>query len=510
VRKTYLAILLAAVAVLAVSCGKQEQKTEGQITARPHVQDQRVAECDSALNAYMAEHPTDYSFDDIETIMDSCGDLDPSNTELMRYIQDNYFGFDKADELTDIYSALYSRDSNSASTTYLYGRILTDRDEQMRLFKRATTLDSNYYWGWYALGVTVVDEPYSDTAEAISSLMKAVSIDNSQSAPFRELGAIYQAKGDTAKALQFYDLLSQTDPDNMRSLSPMISLLKKGGNYEDAQKAILKWDQDHTDDYDAENEWADLYIDQGKYDEAIPHLTRMVDLARNPNNAYYKLITTYCKMDQPDKAYAVLEDAMSKGYSDYRLIMHDPALAKLRSYSDFAEMKTTIVAAQDSARLAMQAERSKDRETRKKEVFEELIDRKAPDFTLTDLQGNLVTLSELKGNVVILDFWATWCGPCRMTMPLLQTFHDAHDDEMKYYAVNVWEADTSLVRPFLKKYGYTFNSLFGSAQTASDFGVKGIPTLFVIGKDGNIKFEQSGYRPDMDEVLSWLLVKFSK
>lgn len=500
-------MLLAVIALVAFSCSKKEP--EVQLTARPHVEDKHVAECDSVINAYMSEHPVDYNFDDIETIMDSCGDLDPNNTALMRYIQDNYFGFDRADDLTKIYSDLYARDSNSAPTTYLYGRILTDRDEQLRLFRRATVLDSNYYWGWYALGVTVVDEPYLDTAEAISSLMKAIAIDNSQPAPFRELGAIYAANGDTARALKFYDLLSQTDPDNMRSLSPMIALLKKSGRFDDAQKAILQWDEDHTDDYDAENEWADLYIDQGKYEEAIPHLTRMVDLARNPSNAYYKLMTTYCKMDKPDMAYSVLEDAMSKGYNDYRLILHDPALAKLRTYGEFDEVKTSIEASQDSARAAVEAERSIDRDARKQAVFEELIDREPPDFTLTDLQGNSVTLSQLNGNVVILDFWATWCGPCRMTMPLLQAFLDAHKNDVKYYAVDVWEVDTSLVRPFLRKYGYTFNSLFGSAQTAADFGVKGIPTLFVIGKDGNIKFEESGYRPDIDEVLSWLLDKFS-
>jgi len=501
-------MLSALAALLIVSCSTSDN--DDKITASLFVENKLIAECDSAVNAYMAEHGEDYDFAQVAAIIDSYAAKDPNSTSLMRYIQDNYFGFDKSDELTKLYKSRYEADSNSAMLSYLYGRIISGREEQLRLFRRATDLDSNYYWGWYALGVTVIDEPFSDTTESIESLRKAIAIDNSQPAPFRQIGSIVEARGQYDKALTFYNLLTQTEPDNMRSLSPKISLLKKMGRFEDAESCLIAFAEKYPDDYSLENEYAELYLDQDRFQDAIPHLTRMTDLASNPNTAFHKLMVTFCKMKQPDLAYSVLQEAMSKGFDDYRLVLHDPQLDQLRAFDGFAEMRTSIEATQDSIRNATEAERKKDREERRKTLAEEMINRPAPDFTLTDLHGNSVNLSELRGNVVVLDFWATWCGPCRLTMPLLQTFHDARHNDMKYYAVNVWQADTSLVRPFLSKYGYSFNNLFGSAETASDFGVKGIPTLFAVGRDGNIRYEHSGYRPDMDEILSWLLNDLTK
>ena len=90
-------------------------------------------------------------------------------------------------------------------------------------------------------------------------------------------------------------------------------------------------------------------------------------------------------------------------------------------------------------------------------------------------------------------------------MPLLQKFYAKRKNDIHYYAVNVWEDDTTKVRPFLAKYGYEFNNLFGSAATASDFGVSGIPTLFVIDGDGVIRFKHIGYTPDADQQLGWQL-----
>jgi len=508
VKSLYLIMLSALAALLIVSCSTSDSDDE--ITASLFTENELIAECDSAVETYMAEHAEDYDFAEIAAIMDSYSAKDPNSTGLMRYIQDNYFGFDKSDELTELYKSRYEADSNSAMLAYLYGRILSGRENQLRLFRRATDLDSNYYWGWYALGVTIIDEPFIDTTESIESLRKAIAIDNSQPAPFRQIGSIFKARGQNDKALTFYDLLAQTEPDNIRSLSPKISLLKKIGEFEAAESCIVAFAGTYPDDYSVENEYAELYLDQDRFQDAIPHLTRMTDLTRNPNTAFHKLMVTFCKMGQPDLAYSVLQEAMSEGFDDYRLVIHDPQLDQLRAFEGFTTMKTSIEATLDSLKNATEAERAKDREDRRKTLTEEMINRPAPDFTLTDLHGNSVRLSELKGNVAVLDLWATWCGPCRMTMPLLQAFHDDRHDDMKYYAVNVWQADTSLVRPFLSKYGYSFNNLFGSAETASDFGVKGIPTLFVIGKDGNIRYEHSGYRPDLDEILSWLLDDLTK
>lgn len=112
----------------------------------------------------------------------------------------------------------------------------------------------------------------------------------------------------------------------------------------------------------------------------------------------------------------------------------------------------------------------------------------APDFTLTDKNGKKVTLSSFRGKVVLLNFWATWCPPCRQEMPsmekLFQSFHDRTDFVM--LAVDSQEPLTT-VEPFLKKYGYTFPILLDTTgEVGSMYSVTGIPTTYLIDAQGRV------------------------
>jgi thiol-disulfide isomerase/thioredoxin len=299
--------------------------------------------------------------------------------------------------------------------------------------------------------------------------------------------------------------MSQTQPDDMRSLSPKIDLLKDMGKYTEAETELNEFLDRNPDDFNASMGLVDVLDEQGRYDEATPHLRRLIETADRTGSAYYKMMTIRCKMNQPDSALAVLDEALATGFNDYRAVMHDPELATMRAMSGYADIKATMQDSISAMKARRNEERSGDRDKRKEEAMAEMIDEPAAGFSLVDLNGNTVTLEGLRGSVVILDFWATWCGPCRLTMPLLQEFNDERGDDMKYFALNVWEADTSEVRPYLAKYGYTFNCLFGENATAADYGVSGIPTMVMIDKNGSIRFRHVGYRPDMDEILGWQL-----
>ncbi|MBU0629423.1 MAG: TlpA family protein disulfide reductase [Candidatus Margulisbacteria bacterium] len=109
------------------------------------------------------------------------------------------------------------------------------------------------------------------------------------------------------------------------------------------------------------------------------------------------------------------------------------------------------------------------------------------DFSLPDIHGKTVKLSDYRGKVVMLNFWASWCPPCREEMPAMQKLHERLAKEaFAILAVNIEPGGSEKVRDYLKKNGLTFKVLFGGEEIAYRWSIRSIPTTYLINKKGDI------------------------
>jgi thiol-disulfide isomerase/thioredoxin len=129
-------------------------------------------------------------------------------------------------------------------------------------------------------------------------------------------------------------------------------------------------------------------------------------------------------------------------------------------------------------------------------------------FKLKDPKGTEVSLESLRGRVVLLDFWATWCGPCVQAMPAIQRLHEKFADKpVTIIGMNTWEQKDETAVKFMEKKKYTYTLLLKADDLAKEYGISGIPTLILIGKDGNVLHTGVGFRPDEEAELATLIQK---
>ena len=129
----------------------------------------------------------------------------------------------------------------------------------------------------------------------------------------------------------------------------------------------------------------------------------------------------------------------------------------------------------------------------------------APDFSWQDANGKIVHLSDLKGKVVLIDFWATWCGPCRMTIPHVEAIYNKFKDKgVVVIGVNLDnQASRQKVEQFIKEKGITYLVISDpNGAVASQYGATSIPRFFFIDKHGRIAKMAVGYNPNMEETFS--------
>jgi thiol-disulfide isomerase/thioredoxin len=128
----------------------------------------------------------------------------------------------------------------------------------------------------------------------------------------------------------------------------------------------------------------------------------------------------------------------------------------------------------------------------------------APDWTLSDPSGKQHTLSEYRGKVVIMDFWATWCGPCLRAMPGLQALHEKYKDRgVVIFGINCWESGDP--EALMTKEGFEYTLLLEGDPVAAMYSVSGIPTFYIVSPEGRIAHHAVGFDPKLEEKLEEII-----
>lgn len=133
----------------------------------------------------------------------------------------------------------------------------------------------------------------------------------------------------------------------------------------------------------------------------------------------------------------------------------------------------------------------------------------APDFTLEDFEGKKVHLRDLRGKPVFLNFWASWCPPCRQETPDLAKMAKKYKEKVQFYGVNLTVNDQlEIAKEFVKSFGVTYPNMKDTdGKVAMNYQVQAIPTSFIIAADGKIVYASPGAisEKQLDSLLQQVL-----
>ena len=150
---------------------------------------------------------------------------------------------------------------------------------------------------------------------------------------------------------------------------------------------------------------------------------------------------------------------------------------------------------------------AQERETIRQNLIEEKIDKEAVDFTFETLDGQTFTLSAMRGKVVLLDVWASWCGPCKMAMPEVEKVYEQFRvaDDVVIWGVNSGETPEK-VRAFLAEYHLPWPILLDlNREVSKAYEIMGIPCFVIIDKDGHWQYKLGGYHEWAAQELIWYI-----
>ncbi len=437
---------------------------------------------------------------------------DADDVDVIRAIQDKWKEYDR-DSAVEFFQSLLSEEE-SARNLYLMGRLQEFPMDKIDYARRALTVDPEFIYGYRLLCVTYQQSLYrgDESDDHYASLEQSFA---------RDLPVIRQATdilADNAEAWGYYSDALGYKQDYAAQLTVLNTGKEMGARWArvqaftnvhvlmgDYQVALDNLDNmlgvgDSPDGSDLVAEehlyrYAMALENAEAWDEAVRYFTAYDNEDLKPLATVF-LATAYHQLGDEEAMYAALENAVQLGFDSP---MELSGMSEFEAYHG-AERWAVIEA-------AVKENRQKNTPKRRAEALAKRMEIVAPELGMTKVDGSTVTLADLNGQVVVIDFWATWCGPCRMAMPEIDEFTEAYaDKDVIVISLNVWENVPEKAKKFMTDNEYDMHLMWadGDVKPTDLFEVTGIPTLVVIDKDGVIRFKEVGYEEGLAEKLGWL------
>ncbi|MBD2700368.1 TlpA family protein disulfide reductase [Spirosoma sp. BT702] len=293
--------------------------------------------------------------------------------------------------------------------------------------------------------------------------------------------------------------------DEKRSLTEAEFLIKRAisvfKGQPKPQRPGSTWEKDQqTRSRQLMNTYARALEQQDKFAEAFPIYKDVIptdDVDNSDARTNERYLICAIRTNQVEAVRPYIESAVQIGKANIGL------KTALRDW--YAKQPGNNLAKADAYVAELEADIRADK---RDELAQQLINEPAPAFSLTDLKGRTISSSAFKGKVIVLDFWATWCGPCVASFPAMQQAQNKFqsDPNVKFLFVNTREGGPmQRIYNFMDKHPYNFVVPVDTQQkVANAYKVKGIPTKVVIGPDGRVRYRTIGFSGDPEATVEEL------